>query len=150
MPQSCTEPRDTQSIYTPALKARVNHFLSPKPVCNWGEMACLKPIEATQRGGISAVPGRGWQGHTCRQGPVQADCWWLSAVCTRGYKREAHTGGLRAMTAQQLATCPDPHRSIYDDKSCRSLCENMHPYTYLPVTLLQYPSNKQARRLKGC
>lgn len=43
-------------------------------------------------------------------------------VCTTGHKREVHTGGLRAMTALQLVTCPVPHSSIYDDKSCAKSC----------------------------
>lgn len=68
--------------------------------------------------------------------------------CTRGYKREVHTGGLRAIMALLLATCLDPHQSIYGDKSCISMCKDMHPHTYHPITLLQCPSNKQTHRLR--
>lgn len=32
----------------------VNHFLCPKPVCNWGEMTCLKSVGAMQWGEASA------------------------------------------------------------------------------------------------
>lgn len=56
-------------------------------------MACLKPIEARQWAWASAVPGRRWQGHTCRQGPVQTDCWWLSE-CALGAMRGKYTLGV--------------------------------------------------------
>lgn len=73
------------------------------------------------RGG-SAVCMRGWQGHTCRQGPVQATWWWLSD-CVLGAVRGGFTlgvWGLRRLYSWQPAQTPT---SIYNDKSCRSMCK---------------------------
>lgn len=102
-------------------------------------MACLKPIEAMQWGGVGAVPGRGWQGHTCRHGPVQAACWWLSECVLGAIRGEVHTRGLRAMTTLQLATCPVHLRWEF-----MQIHVQTHASIHVPP---HHPSNKQAHSL---
>lgn len=111
-------------------------------------MACLKTLEAPAVRGSRCSPWERMTGSHLQTGACTSSLLMAIWACTRGYKREVHTGAQRAVTAQHLAMCPDPHWSVYDNKSCRSVFRNMHPYIHLTITLLLFPSNKQALILK--